>query len=111
MHPALVRGNGLFARTAGAFSSWTRLAYPSPAATQPVQMPIVRSYCFTGDRWCQKGTDSSADSIHASYASRSTYDGYAFIRSWLISYSRATAPTIPVVPEVFPLKEKATRAP
>ncbi|MBF4574778.1 cutinase family protein [Frondihabitans sp. VKM Ac-2883] len=88
------RGNGLFARGAGALASWTRLAYPSATSSKPKQMPIIRSYCYTGDRWCQKGLGSNADAIHSSYASRSTYAAYAFMRAWNIDQTRSGIPVV-----------------
>ena len=78
------KGGGLFERPAGAFASWTQLAFPSVASTSPVQTSIIRSYCFTGDRWCQKGLGPDAGTIHESYASKSTADAFLFLKKWLI---------------------------
>jgi hypothetical protein len=79
-------GLGLFAslRASHAFSSWTRASWPA-GASAPVQKSIVKSWCYTGDRYCQTGLGSDADAIHASYRTKATYDAYSFIRSWLIS--------------------------
>lgn len=93
-------GNGLFARQANFFSSFTRLAYPSASATKPVQTPIVRSYCYAGDRWCQKGLGKDADSIHESYRTRSTSAAFDFIAAWNSSAKIIPKSTsYPIVPE------------
>ena len=81
-------GNGLFARPAGALSSWTTLGYPTPETMTPVPVPIIRSYCYTGDRFCQVGLGSDAQAIHESYDSTATGDAFFFLRDFIFDLSR-----------------------
>lgn len=77
-------GNGLydgyFIRSSGAFSPYTATIWPVNA-TSPQTVSTVRSYCKSGDEWCQSAFPDGG-SIHASY---NTTSGWAFMRQFLIS--------------------------
>jgi hypothetical protein len=92
-------GDGLFPRPAGALSSWTRLGYPTPDTVTPVPVPIIRSYCFTGDRFCQKGLGPDAGEIHESYDSTVTADAYFFLRDFIFDNSRRAVQTPALIEE------------
>jgi hypothetical protein len=81
-------GNGLFPRAAGALADWTTLGYPTPDTVEPVPVPIIRSWCFTGDTVCQRGAPGEGIDIHGSYASTVTYDAYVFLKSFIYDTSR-----------------------
>ena len=77
-------GQGVFHRTPGAFSSWTRQGW-LPGDTAPSQQTIVRSYCLANDMWCQ-GNAGGAD-VHANgYTSAVVSPGWTFMRNWMIDY-------------------------
>ena len=81
--------NGLFARPAGELSSWTRLGYPTPDTMTPVPVPIIRSYCYTGDAFCQNaGLGDDAIDVHESYDSTATGDAYFFLRDFIFDFNR-----------------------
>lgn len=86
-------GDGAFPRAAGALSDWTRLGYPTPDTVTPVPVPIVKSYCFTGDRWCQKGLGQDAVAIHESYKNTVTVEAWNFLRGFVFDSSRRATST------------------
>lgn len=77
-------GGGMFQRHAGAFSGYTAYMYATPTSPGPTWVSKIRSYCATGDEFCQNAWPAG-DSIHHSYSS-TTYGnaGWAFMRNFLI---------------------------
>ena len=74
---------GLFARSAGALSTWTRLGCATPTSASETQLPIVRSYCFTRDEFCQSEFPAGG-AVHSSYQSSAAIsDAWYFMRGFI----------------------------
>ncbi|WP_223360890.1 cutinase family protein [Leifsonia sp. ZF2019] len=74
--------DGMFPDPSGSLSDWTALQWNSDYSGQTYQ-PIVRSWCFAGDAFCQGMWPEGMD-IHASYASSEVpMDAWLFIKSWI----------------------------
>jgi hypothetical protein len=75
---------GLFERHAGAFSAYTAPIYAILGEDTPTYVTKIRSYCATGDAFCQ-GQYPLGQAIHASYGTASYGNaGWAFMRYFLI---------------------------
>lgn len=75
--------NGVYTRPAGVLNSWTRISWDTGS---PVVTPIIHSWCWDNDQWCQGGIGPSAPIIHGSYGAAATQlEAYNFMRPWLIS--------------------------
>lgn len=48
---------------------------------------IIRSYCYTGDTFCQNNAAPNGQAINKSYATNTStmLDAWGFIKSWIIS--------------------------
>lgn len=71
--------NGIFVRNSGAFSGYLASVWPVTSPT-PIVIPTVKSYCLTGDAFCQSQYPLG-QTVHASY---NTTAGWAWMRQFLI---------------------------
>ncbi len=77
---AAAPANGIFMRNDGAFSGYQAQIWPSWSMV-PITVPTIRSYCLTGDAFCQGQFPAGMD-IHNSY---NTTAGWAWMREFIIS--------------------------
>ncbi|SEA85710.1 Cutinase [Leifsonia sp. 21MFCrub1.1] len=64
-------------------SLYQRLAYVPPSYALQAQS-VIRSYCLTGDAFCQANLTPAGMDIHESYKTTSVVDdSWTFVRAWL----------------------------
>jgi hypothetical protein len=81
-------GVGFTEAHAGELSNMTRLAWLAPAYTTQGYVTKVRSYCFTGDFFCQSTPTPAGLTVHGSYgASNAPLDAWTFTVQSLTDYS------------------------
>ncbi len=77
-------GTGAFQKPAGQFNDITRLTWLPPSYTQQGYVTTVRSYCFTGDFFCQHTFTSQGMVVHGSYGTSSAMpDAWIFTMNTL----------------------------
>lgn len=78
-------GHGVFGEVAGSLSNYTELAWIAPAYSERAFLPKVRSYCLSGDMFCQ--ANAGGYTIHGSYKSNSEVmsDAWRFSFNWLVT--------------------------
>lgn len=78
--------SGIFQSVSNQFNNSDKLTYLPPSYSTIGKMTTVRSYCFTGDRFCQ--SNPSGGAIHESYKNSSAIvSAWVFAKSWLVDPS------------------------
>lgn len=81
-------GNGVFAKPAGQFQNAKKLTWLAPSYTKLGYVTTVRSYCFTGDFFCQSTPTPAGVMVHASYgASNAIVDAWVFTKNALTNFN------------------------
>lgn len=82
--PGAPTGNGTFGSSSWNLGGYQRQTYIPPDYRLDY-LPIVRSYCLSGDQFCQSNYTAAGAAIHASYVTNASIANAAwgFIRGWL----------------------------
>lgn len=85
--PGSGTSNGIFGSSGNpGLASYKRLVWLPPTYTTQGYLPTIRSYCLSGDEFCQTNLTTQGAEIHASYPLTSVMnDSMVFIMNWLIS--------------------------
>ena len=83
-------GHGLFEKPSGQFAGSVRYVWLPPSYNVYGPVTNVRSYCFTGDMFCQ--TNAAGSAIHGSYGtsvagSMAMTDAWAFTFNSILDYN------------------------
>lgn len=83
--PGSPTGNGTFGSNSWNLGGYQRQNY-IPPDYHLGYLPIVRSYCLSGDQFCQSNYTSAGAARHVSYGTNSAIStaAWGFIRGWLI---------------------------
>lgn len=81
-------GNGVFVSPAGQFQYAKRLTWLPPSYSVQGYVTTVRSYCFTGDFFCQSTFTPAGLTVHGSYgSSNAMVDAWVFTTNALTNFS------------------------
>lgn len=81
--------NGIFGSNGAALEGYTKLAWEAPSYGSQTQQTIIRSYCYSGDMFCQGNLTADGAMIHSSYGTHgdTMTDAYIFTKNWLTDFN------------------------